>query len=238
MNLSNIKWELQYNLFTDYLYSLQDKKYREFHKKILKSDDLELIGIRTPNLKKIAKDISKSDYESFFKNNKHKTYEEVIIHGLVIGYLKRPFKEILDYLDIFLPYNVNWAINDIICANMEIFKKNLNDGYKYIKKLLNSSNPWNIRFGLVLLLDFYVNDGYIDELFNIIDKVKSKEYYVEMANAWLISICYIKYPDKTNKYLHNNNLDDFTYNKAISKICDSYRVSKKDKEILKKLRRT
>ena len=103
--------------------------------------------------------------------------------------------------------------------------------------MLKSTNLWDIRFALVLLLDYYINDDYIDELYSIIDSIKSDDYYVEMANAWLISICFIKYPDKTIKYLLNNNLDKFTYNKSIDKICDSYRVDKTYKDELKKLKR-
>ena len=237
MNLNNFDYKNNYNIFTNYLYSLQDKNYLEFHKGILNDDKANIIGIRIPILKKIAKEIAKSNYDDFIKYNKHNTYEEIMLHGLVIGYLKRPFKEILDYLNIFIPYNTNWAVNDTVCANLKIFKKNLDEGYKYINKLIKSNNAWNIRFGLVLLLDHYINNDYIDKILNISNNIKNDEYYVKMANAWLISFCYIKYPKETNKFLLNNKLDDLTFNKAISKICDSYRVDNDKKEILKKLKK-
>lgn len=235
MNLNNINWNQDYDKFLNYLYSFQDLKYRDFHSKLI-LDETSLIGIRTPILKDIAKIISKGDYLSFFKNNTHDTYEETILHGLVIGYLKIPFKEVLSLLDNFLTYINNWAINDVVCANLKIFKKNLNDGFVYIEQLLASNEEWNIRFGLVLLLDFYINDQYIDQILKICDSINFDSYYVRMANAWCLSICYIKYPNKTYPYLLNNNLDVFTFNKTISKICDSYRVSKEDKEKLKLIR--
>lgn len=235
MNLNNINWNKDYNKFIEYLYSLQDKKYLEFHSKLVK--DKNLIGIRTPILKEIAKSIANTDYESFIKSNTHKTYEEDMLQGLAIGYLKVPFKDVKRYISTFIPFNDNWAVNDTVCANLKIFKKNREEGYEYILKLINSKNDWNIRFGLVLLLDYYVNDNYIERLFKIIDNINSNEYYVKMANAWLISICFIKFPDITYKYLLNNNLDDFTYNKSISKICDSYRVDNNIKKKLKKIRR-
>ncbi len=235
MNLNNINWNNDYNKFITYLYSLQDKKYLEFHSNLVK--DKNIIGIRIPTLKKIAKAIANTDYELFFKLNNHNTYEETTLQGLVIGYLKAPFKDVLDYLSTFIPYNDNWATNDVVCANLKIFKKNQEEGYKYILKLINSKNDWYIRFGLVLLLDYYINDNYISKLFNIIDNIRSDEYYVKMANAWLISICYVKYPNITYKYLLNNNLDNFTFNKSISKICDSYRVDNKEKNKLRKLKR-
>ena len=235
MNLNNINWNKDYNIFIEYLYSLQDKKYLEFHSKLVK--DKNIIGIRIPILKKIAKDIAKSDYESFIKNNTHTTYEESMLHGLVIGYLKRPFKEILDMISIFIPYNDNWAINDTVCANLKVFKNNQQEGFEYISKLLNTNNDWYIRFALVLLLDHYINDSYIDKILSIANSINSDEYYVKMANAWLLSICYIKYPNETYKLLLNNKLDTFTFNKTIDKICDSYRVDESKKRYLKSIKR-
>lgn len=235
MNLENIKWDKDnYNKFIDYLFTLQDLKYKEFHSKLILSDNL--IGIKTPILKAIAKNISKGDYKTFIKLNKHEFYEEIIIHGLIIGYLS-DFKECLKYLDEFIPYVDNWAINDIVCANMKIFKKNQNEGFNIIKKYIKSNNPFQIRIGVVLLLDFYINDEFIDKIFNIIDNIHNDNYYVKMANAWIISICYIKYKEKTHNYLLNNNLDKFTFNKTISKICDSKRVDIKDKINLIKIRK-
>lgn len=235
MNLENIIWNKDnYNKFIDYLFTLEDLKYKEFHSKIILSDNL--IGIKTPILKMIAKNICKGDYKTFIKLNKHIYYEETIIHGLIIGYLK-DFKEIIDLLDEFIPYVNNWAINDIVCANMKIFKKNQEEGFNIIKKYIKTNNPFQIRIGIVLLLDFYINDKYIDEIFKIVNNIKNDNYYVKMANAWLLSICYIKYKEKTYEFLLNNNLDKFTFNKTISKICDSKRVDIKDKELLKKIRK-
>ena len=235
MNLSSINWNKEYDSFIKYLYTLQDKKYLTFHSKLVKEKNI--IGIRIPLLRKIALEISRGDYKSFIKNNKHTTYEETMIHGLVLGYIKGSFKDVLDELKVFIPYNDNWAVNDTVCSNLKVFKNNLDKGFIFINELLNTNNPWNIRFALVLLLDYYINDKYIDKLFNIIDNIDTTEYYVMMANAWLISICFIKYPDKTMKYLLNNKLDNKTFNKCIDKICDSYRVSNEIKSSLKKLKR-
>lgn len=236
MNFDNFDFKNNYNNFLEFLYSKRDTKYLEFHSKLLK-DKTNLIGIRVPILKEIAKKISKGDYLSFFQNNTHNTYEEKMIHGLVIGYLNISFKELLKELDLFIPYVDNWAINDVVCANLKAFKKYPKEGYTYIQKLLKDKNSWYIRFGLVLLLDFYINEDYIDNILDIANNIKSTDYYVQMANAWLISICFIKFEEKTYQFLLNNELDDFTFNKSISKICDSYRVEKLVKEELRKLRR-
>ena len=235
MNLETINWNKDnYNEFINYLFTFEDLKYKEFHSKLILSNNL--IGIRTPILKEIAKKISKGDYKTFIKLNNHKFYEEIIIHGIIIGYLS-DFNESLSLLDIFIPYVDNWAINDIVCANMKMFKKYQKIGFNKILNYIDSNNPFQIRIGIVLLLDFYINDKYIDKIFDIVDNIKNDNYYVRMANAWLLSICYIKYKEKTYNYLLNNNLDKFTFNKTISKICDSKRVDIKDKEKLKKIRK-
>ena len=235
MILENTIWnEKVYEKFIKYLKSLQNINYKNFHSKLIL--DNNLIGIKTPILKEIAKKISKGDYKSFIKLNKHKYYEEIIIHGLIIGYLK-DFNEVKELLDNFIPYNTNWAINDIVCANMKIFKKHQEEGFNIIKKYIKSNNPFQIRIGIVLLLDFYINEEYIDKIFKISNSIKLDNYYVKMANAWLISICYIKFKEKTYNYLLNNKLDKFTLNKAISKICDSKRVTIEEKEKIKKIRK-
>jgi len=215
------------------LYKNKDEQYKQFHSKLLKDNSIELIGIRTPELKKIAKEISKNDYKSFIKENTHQTYEECTLHGLVLGYIKTNEKELLKLIDDFIPYINNWATNDLTVSNLKTFKKiNIENINKYIK----SDNPWEIRFGLTLLLSYYINEENLDKIFNICDSITSTHYYVEMANAWLISICFIKYPNQTFNYLKICKLNKFTKNKAISKICDSFRVTKEYKEKIKELR--
>lgn len=217
------------------LFDYQDLKYQAFHKKLLNNDSIKLIGIRTPILKELAKSLVNTSYDKYLIPN-HNYYEEIMIHGLILGYIKIPFKELLANLDIFIPLVDNWAINDTVCANLKAFKYNQEEGYKYIKTLLKINKEFTIRFGLVLLLDYYVNDKYIDKVLEICLNTKSNYYYVNMANAWLISKCYIKFKDKTFILLKNNNLDIWIKNKAISKICDSYCVDKEDKTKIKALR--
>lgn len=218
------------------LYDNQDIKYRDFYFNLLNNKDIKMIGVRTPILKNIALYISKNNYELFLKENKHDTYEEVTLEGLLLGYLKIDFDDTLKYLDSFIPYINNWATCDLMCSNMKIFKKNQEKGFAYIKQCLKDKNPWKQRVGIVLLNSHYINDKYIDEILSIIN-INSSEYYVEMALAWLISTCFIKYKDKTIHFLNNNNLNDFTYNKAIQKITESVRVEKHEKEQIRKLKR-
>ncbi len=109
--------------------------------------------------------------------------------------------------------------------------------FKFLQKYLKSSKEFEIRFGVVMLLDYYVEEQYLDKLFEIFDSIKNTEYYVQMAVAWAISICLIKYYDQTCTYLENAILDDFTYNKAIQKAIESYRISDEKKAFLRKMKR-
>lgn len=223
----------KYQTLINKLYKNKEEKYKQFHSKLVKDNNIEIIGIRTPELKKIAKEISKNDYKSFIKNNTHKTYEECTLHGLVLGYIKIEEKDLLKRIDEFIPYINNWATNDLTVSNLKTFK---NIDIEKIYKYINSNNPWEIRFGLTLLLNYYITKDNLDKIFDICNSITNTHYYVEMANAWLISICFIKFPNETLKYLKKCKLNKFTKNKAISKIRDSYRVSKTDKEEVKKLR--
>lgn len=235
MNLIKENWtKKDYKQFSEYLYILEDKGYKEFHSKL--TYNTNIIGIRVPILKEISKNISKGNFLGFIKLVTNNTYEEWLIFGLIIGYSKVDFKNKLNLLDKYITNIDNWASCDTVCANMKDFKKNKELGYKYILKLIKTNEVWSVRVGLVLLLDFYINEEYLDNIFSICDSIKLDEYYVKTAISWLISICYIKYPKNTLKYLNNNKLDKFTHNKAIQKIIESARVSKEEKNNLRTLK--
>lgn len=218
------------------LFEYQDLKYKEFNDKIVNNNVYPTIGIRIPILRKIAKEWAKNDYLDYI-NSKHTYYEEYMIHGLILGYIKMPFNDLLKELDKFIPYIHDWGMVDIPVSNLKCFKKNLDEGYEYILKLLKG-DTFSIRFGLILLLDYYINDKYIDNTLDIVLNIKNNDYYVMMARAWLLSVAFIKYKDKTIKILNNSKIDKVTVNKTISKICDSYRIKEEDKIEVKKLRRS
>lgn len=236
MNLKLNNWtQEKYNEYIEYLYSLQDLKYKEFHQKI--TFDNTLIGIKTQKLKEIAKEIYKGNYSEYLKISTNKTYEEKMIYGFIISNNKEFDKNTIKYVNKYSKLINNWALCDLFCSNLKFVKRNKKEVYNYIISNINSNNIWMRRLCFVLLLDYYIEDDYIDNIFTLCDKYNTKEYYVQMAVAWLISICYIKYKDKTTLYLDNNNLDDFTYNKALQKIVDSKRISKEEKDIIRKKRR-
>ena len=227
---------MKYEEFLNELYSLQDLKYKEFNSKLIMSDNL--IGVRTPELKRIAKVIARSNYNEFIKENKHELYEENLVHGLVLGYLKLEFNELKPLVDKFIPYIDNWAVCDATVANLKVYKKNKTKDivFNEIKGYINSNNPWINRFGYVLLLEYFIEEKYIEDIFRLCEVYKD-EYYVKMSIAWLISMCYIKFKGRTLTFLKKNKLDVWTHNKAIQKIIESNRVNIEDKNMLRRLKR-
>ena len=151
---------------------------------------------------------------------------------MILGFIKVDYEVRKGYIDSFIAEIDNWATGDIVVGNLKFLKKEKERYYDFIKECTSSDNPWKIRFGLVTLLGYYLEDRYIDEIFLLCSSVINREYYVKMAQAWLISIMFIKFRDKTLEYLKNNDLDSWTQNKAIQKIRESTRVSKEDKDFI------
>lgn len=230
MEIESITWnEVKYSEFIDFLLSLEDIKYREFHSKIL-GIEKNLIGIRTPQLKEISKQISKGNWEDFFHCSRRDYYEESVIKGLILGYIKCDFEDRIRYLNNFIDEIDNWATCDIMVANFKFLKKEGEKYFNFIKSCAKSDEPWRIRVALVSMLDFYLTDEHVDEILFICSNIKNENYYVKMSQAWLISIIFIKFKEKVLEYFKNNKIDIWVQNKAIQKIVESRRVSTEDKK--------
>ena len=212
-----------------------DLEYRRFHKKICKTK-YNILGIKLPKLRNYAKRLlTIYEIDEILNSIDNSSYENVLVKGLCIAYSKN--LNTLDYLDKYIPLIDNWAICDSVVNTLKIFKKDQDKYLYFIEKHLNSNNEFEIRFSLVILLNYYINDQYIDQVLQILDNVKLDKYYVQMANAWAISICLIKYYEKAIIFLENSSLDKFTYNKAIQKAIESYRITDKQKDDLRKMKR-
>ena len=237
MNFKLNKWtEAEYTELVSYLKRISDKQYREFHSRIVPNKD-NILGVRMPVLRKIAKEISKGDWRGYINYSKSEYYEEVMLKGIVIGLAKVDYKEFVQIVDDFSEYVDNWAVCDCFCNGLKLINEFKDEFFEHICEYINFGNQWKVRISLVIFLNFYIDDKYLHEILKLCDNIITKEYYVKMAQAWLISYIYIKFPGECFRYLKNSRLDDWTYNKSIQKIRESLRVSKKDKEMLKKMKR-
>ncbi len=226
-----------YTEFLKYLETLSDSKYRSFHSKIVKNSSLEIFGIRTPTLKEIAKQILKGDYEGYLKNSGQKYYEEVMIRGYVTAQIKTTsFEQSKELMISFLPYIDNWAVCDGYCSMFKRIKKHMPQYFDYIGELVTDKNVWNQRVALVLMLNYYLTDEYIDIVLERCKAIKSEEYYVQMAQAWLMATAYIEYSSMVKELLQSDRVSETVKRMAIQKCIDSYRIEDEEKDYLRKLR--
>ena len=218
------------------LIQLQDKKYKEFHGGLCPGAE-NIIGVRVPVLRNYAKELLKQyDFKELMKNIDNEYYEEIMLQGMLIGQAKEEFSTILKYITNFIPKIDNWAVCDVFCAGLKITKKHKEEMWNFIQTYLKSNKEFEIRFGVVMLLDYYIEESYLNQNFEIFDSIKNTAYYVQMAVAWAISICLIKYYDETIKYLKKAKIDKFTYNKALQKGIESYRITPEQKQELRNMK--
>ena len=219
------------------LLNMQDKKYKEFQKGICPGVE-EIIGIRIPILRSYAKELLKKyDFKQLMESIPNNYYEEIMLQGMLIGQAKLDFNEIIKYIKDFIPKINNWAVCDTFCTSLKITKKHKEKMWDFIQKYIKSDKEFHIRFGIVMILSYYIDEDYLYKDFKIFDSIKSDKYYVQMAVAWAISFCLIKFYDKTIEYLKNSKIDKFTYNKSIQKAIESYRITKERKEFLRTLKK-
>ena len=219
------------------IFELADEKYKEFHSGLCPNTN-NIVGVRVPVLRNYSKELVKGNFRNYLANAKDEYYEEVMLQGMVIGLAKMELEERLEYITKFVPKIDNWAVCDVSCAGFKFAKKYQSEVWKFLKPYLESNKEFEIRFGVVMLLDFYITEEYIDKVLEILNKIQYEGYYVKMAVAWAISVCFIKFPKETFKLLQENSLDDFTYNKALQKIIESYRVSEEEKKTIRAMKRT
>lgn len=223
-------------IITKKLFDNQDLKYREFKGKSIPNIDKDnIIGVRIPIIRKIVKEIYQEDYISKFLDElPHKYHEENLLHGLILSIKYQDIDLLLSKLDSFLPYVDNWEVTDIISP--KLFKKYPDKVYEKIKEWLNSDKEYVIRFAVVSLLQFYLDDNFKIEELELVNNIKNEDYYVKMAIAWFYSFALIKQYDITIKYFENRKLNKWIHNKALQKAIESYRISDLAKEYLRSLK--
>lgn len=222
---------------TDGLFALKDENYRRFHAKLIPDIPIDnIIGVRTPVLRKYAKEVAKlPEANIFLESLPHSYYEENNLHGALLSLLYP--KNIIDFmeqLERFLPYVDNWATCDMLSP--KIFKKHLPYVYERVQKWLQSDAVYTIRFGIVTLLGFYLDNAFEPEMLQLVANVRSEEYYVNMAVAWYFSMALVKQYDATLPYIQNRVLEPWTHNKSIQKAIESRRIPQETKAYLRGLK--
>lgn len=222
---------------TDGLFALKDENYRRFHAKLIPDIPIDnIIGVRTPVLRKYAKEVAKLlETNIFLESLPHIYYEENNLHGALLSLLyPKDIIAFMEQLERFLPYVDNWATCDMLSP--KIFKKHLSYVYERVQKWLQSDAVYTIRFGIVTLLGFYLDDAFEPEMLQLVANVRSEEYYVNMAVAWYFSMALVKQYDATLPYIQNRVLEPWTHNKSIQKAIESRRIPQETKAYLRGLK--
>lgn len=252
------------------LLSMAEPQYREFSAKLLPEGE-NLLGVRLPRLRKYAKQIGKKyktayldavlpsakgimqgvvleDEKTLAVSFDSEFMEEILLQGMVIGNLKaennEQLAEIFNYIRRYVPKIANWSTCDSFCAGLKIAKDYPAQVWELLREYLEAEKEYAIRFGIVMIINYYINEEYFDRLFPIFNEIGSRQqaYYVKMALAWAISICYVHMPGETESYLKDMRLkpevlDDFTYHTALRKIVESHCVSTVQKNTVRRMKR-
>jgi 3-methyladenine DNA glycosylase AlkD len=220
----------------DELFKLQDISYGDFQAKLTPGIPRELfIGVRVPEARKLAKRLIREPAVSeFLEDLPHKYYDENILHGLLLSEME-DYDACIEAVDKFLPYIDNWAVCDIISPN--IFKKNKTALLEKIKEWSASDKTYTCRFGIKMLMTHFLDDDFKSEYLEIPVSIHSEAYYIQMVVAWFFATALAKQWDTTVKYIEDHRLDTKTHNKAIQKARESNRITSKQKEYLKALKR-
>lgn len=216
--------------------ALSHEKYKDFHRGLVPGIT-NVYGVTVPNLRLIAKQIAKADYNGFLSVAQDNSYEEIMVQGMVIGLCKCDVETRQKLIKAFVPKIKNWAVCDVFCTGLKAVKKEPRKFRDFLNEYLNSDEEFFIRFGVVMLMSYYTGDEYIENTLQVLNKIKHSGYYVQMAVAWALSVCFIKQRDKALALFLDNNLDDFTFNKTLQKCRESYRVTADDKQLLIQLKR-
>ena len=217
------------------LFQNQDLKYRDFHSSLVPNVEKErFIGVRTPVLRKLAKEMVKDgSYKDFIKELPHYYYEENTLHSCILSLLK-DLDELINELDNFLPYIDNWATCDLL--RPKAFEKDQKRILDKVKEWIHTKDIYSIRFGIVTLLSFYLDEFFCKEINEIVLNIKSDDYYVNMAIAWYFSYALIKQYDMTIDIFKMYKLDKWVHNKSIQKAIESFRISDDKKIYLRSLK--
>ena len=217
------------------LKTYQDNDYKAFQSKLVPNiDNNNIIGVRTPNMRNIAKELfGTKEANDFIKVLPHKYYEENLVHFFLISKIK-DFEECVKEVERFLPYIDCWPVCDQ--ATPIAFKKNHNKLLPFVKKWIKSNHIYTARFGIRILMNEYLDEDFKDEYLELVASKKGEDYYLKMMVAWYFATALAKQYDKTIKYIENRKLVPWVHNKTIQKAIESFRITNEHKEYLKTLR--
>ncbi len=226
----NFDWRKDYDQYLKFINKFALQSLSKFSAKLTPTK-YKILGIPVPVMKMIAKQISLGDIQQYLDASfKEMSFEEVMIYGMVVAISKLEDDVKIKYLTRWSGIIDNWAHTDCVGAMLKNVKHKQNKYINFIAELLVSGQEFKIRLAIVLLMDYYLDENYVEYAVSTVSKIDDKQYYISMAIAWFISVLFVKYKDKSIELLNNNTFSTQTINRAVQKIKDSLRVSVQDKQ--------
>lgn len=234
--------------FRDRLVAMAEEDYKEFSAKLIPGVK-NMLGIRLPVLRKLAKEMAKEDWREYLSWTEFDYFEEVMVQGMILGYAKAPVEELLEEAGKFIPRIDNWSVNDSFCNGFHIAKKHPKEVWDFLIQYQNSRKEYEVRVVAVMLMSHFLVPEYIGKTLEVLGKLYTEEYYASMAVAWAFATAWAKFPEETKAYLGVSEmevweaqgkecpLDEETYLRMLQKGVESYRVSAEDKEWMREERK-
>ncbi|WP_419511176.1 DNA alkylation repair protein [Alistipes sp.] len=218
----------------DQLLELCEPKYMKFTSALMPGVE-NVLGIRLPLLRKIAREIAAGDWRAYLAQAGDFYFEERMLQGMVISYARCGPAEKLEHVARFIPKIDNWAVCDCFCWRLKAAERE--PMWEFIRPRFRSEAEYEVRFAVVMALGNFVDQAHIEDLLQLLDGIRHEAYYARMGVAWAVSVCYIKFPERTHAWLESCSLDDWTFNKSLQKIVESYRVSDAAKQQIRAMKR-
>lgn len=213
------------------------KDYKEFSAGLIPGCD-NMLGVRIPVLRTKAKELAKENWRSFVLESEDEFFEETMIAGMVIGYAKADIREKIEVIREFIPRICNWSVNDSFCSTIKLKPAEREIFWDFLMEYKDSNAEFEVRVVAVMLMNQYLLPEYIEKTVKTLDYLYDGDYYGSMGIAWALATAYAKFPEVTMGLLKGaNHLSDETYNRAIQKMLESYRVAEEDKVVLRGMKR-
>ena len=216
------------------LLEMQESGYKKFSAALIPGCD-NMLGIRLPLLKKMAKELAKGDWRTYLENACDDYFEETMLQGFTLGFVKVDIEEILPYVKRFIPKINNWSVCDSFCASFKIAAKERERMWAFLMDY-REGEEFEQRVVAVMLMDHFLTEEYIDRVTEVLVGLDNHGYYTRMAVAWAIATAYAKFPEKIKPVIEERRLNTWTHNKAIQKMIESFRISEEDKTYLNTLK--
>lgn len=196
-----------------------------------------MLGIRLPKLRGIAKQMAAEDWKEYLSWTEFQYFEEVMLQGMILGYVKAPLEEVLVEVRHFIPRIDNWSVNDSFCTTFHLAEKNREAVWKFLMEYKDSHKEYEVRVVAVMMMSHFLVPGYIDKVLKVLRELDVTEYYASMAVAWAYATAWAKFPKETKAFLASYPIDRETYRRTLQKCIESRRITEEDKEWIRQERR-